>query len=150
VLKAVALRSPSPDFNVFQAGIASGPNANSGDVIVYTTVSGDGTLLHSGGDLVVDHGKVAVTSSDPYQQSLVDLSFDVDRSGRGGASVGPWRETAATLVNHLTAFLFIVLRSIILHCIVLLYIVLLCFVPLYIELLCMVYYCIAFLGRHLL
>lgn len=91
VMKSVAYRSRSDEFNVFQAGVAS---SSAQEMQVYLTVRGDGQLTHSGGDVLVDGGKVSVQGLDPNQDSLLDLAFD------GGA----WKDSNsnATLIKGST------------------------------------------------
>ena len=72
VVKSVAYRTRSKEFNVFQAGVAS---SNMADIDPFLTVRGDGQLVHSGGDVLVDGGKVIVQGEGVTLDSLLDLSF---------------------------------------------------------------------------
>jgi hypothetical protein len=92
VMKSVAYRSPSSDFNVFVAGVAETPVH---ELHAYTTVRGDGTLIHSGGNVVVEQGSVTIGATNPTTLSLLDLNFNTDT----GSSVKPWKDMNGTLIK---------------------------------------------------
>ena len=95
VLKSVGIRSPSAEFNVFQAGISSSSTA---DIKPYTTVRGDGTLVHSGGDVVVTDGSLSVQGLDPESESLLKIAV----SRHASSSATTWKKTNATLIEGST------------------------------------------------
>jgi hypothetical protein len=96
VMKTIAYRDRSKEFNVFQAGVAVSAGV---EPEPFTTVRGDGTLLHSGGDMMVNQGRVSVTSTNPTKESLVDISFV---GSAAGSSAHVWKDSNATLLKGST------------------------------------------------